>query len=140
MHVYNLGKSIIVIASSKYQIEMEWQLRESNIERFFVFNHQAWENHKWSYWPKYWLYCHQETMSYTEILMRNEVEKYKHIAISDINSALPYLLAEIAFQCDEWRVDSILSEKAHNGMKFMGVSVVDVDAVYEKNIDCLIIN
>ena len=137
---YNLGKSIIVIASSKYQIEMEWQLRENNIERFFVFNHQAWENYKWSYWPKYWLYCHQETMSYTEVLMRNEIEKYKHIAVSNINVALPYLLAEIAFQCDEWRVCFILSEKVSDDMKFMGVSVIGVDALYEKNIDCLIIN
>ena len=137
---YNFGKSIIVIASSKYQTEMEWQLKEYNVERFFVFNHHAWENHKWVYWPKYLLYCHQETMSYAELLMRNRVELFEHIAVSNVNSALPYLLAEIAFQCDAWRVDYVLSENAQPDMKFMGIPIIDKDDLYGKNIDCLVIN
>lgn len=137
---YHLGKSIIVIASSKYQMEMEWQLKVFSVERYFVFNRLAWEAYKCNYWPKYMLYCHQETMSYAEVLMRNEVEKYKHIAISNMNIALPYLLAEIAFQCDGWRVEFILSENVQPGMRFMGVPVINIEGLYKEKIDCLIIN
>lgn len=138
---YNKGESIIVIASSKYQMEMELQLKFHGVERYFLFSRNAWEVMKWQYWTRYCIYCNEEFMSYSEVLMRNNIGSFKHIAVSNVNVALPYLLSEIAFQCNQWTVDYILSDEALPGMKFMGVPIVDRKILKNSNeVDCLIIN
>lgn len=92
---YKADESIvIIIASEKYWEEMEAQIRQDHIERYFVFRETD-LCHMDAFLPWYYLYQRPVYFSYKQVLANYELEKYNKIVIYGVNEFLPYLLIEI---------------------------------------------
>lgn len=137
---YATGHYIIVVASSRYQTEIELFLKLRKMNRYFIFSVSEFSNIN-RYRPDYLLYGEWGKFPFSLVLMYYCIQKYSHIAISSINSALPYLISEIAFQCQDWRVDYIIDESIEPGadVSYMGIPCRTLSEVEDK-IDCLILN
>ena len=133
----NLERIIVVLASNFHWIEMETQLKEHGIRRYFVFD----EKHL-GLWPKTlpfsYLNKQLELISYNRLLAAYDIKKYRNIAILGSNQLIPYLISEIAFQSgienlreviafddDEYQTLRITCSKWNGSLK---------------DFDCLIIN
>lgn len=128
---------LIAVASEKYHGELENQLKDYAINKYFIF-HESDPYNIIQVFPKFFLYGKWEMISYTRCLSDYHIYQYKKIAVIGTNSFEQYLLIEIAFQND-WNnivgiVDDITEEKTR-----LGISIVHLEDVWD-SIDCLIIN
>lgn len=135
---YATGNYIIVIASSRYHLEMEMLLKSRGVDKYFVYNRNAFAEVE-KHYPYYVLYGKALRMDYTELMMHYRIRRYGHIAISNINLALPYLISEIYFQCEDFRIDYIIDDNVKQTYFYMGIPVVRSCQALA-NIDCLVIN
>ena len=132
------GDYIIVVASEKYAQEMGKQLRDAGIVRFFVF-HENDIHEIMSVYPGYFLNQAWEVRTYNKALSYYRVDRYKKIAIYGDNYFLPYLISELAFQCDFGSIVGVVQTSDVPHARSMGVPLVTLDEVVD-DIDCLIIN
>ena len=134
---YRKGKSIVVIADSRNQFTIEMYLREMEAQRYFVFSAKSCNVYN-NTAPAYWIYRKWQRMSWAEVLMRYQVERYQCIAVSGNASVLPYLMSEIAFQCDGWKIDCIVDDE-HAGAECMGVPVIEAEKKQD-GVDAIVIS
>lgn len=129
---------IIVVASRRYAVEMVEQLKRDKIKNFFVFQESDMEDAKLFY-PCYLLRRQSITVTYTEILMKYKLDKYKSIAVYGDNYFLPYLLSEICIQNDIHNIRGIVRTSDQATIYSLGIGCVELDEVWE-DIDLLIVN
>lgn len=133
----DLENKLIVIASEKYWMDMEKQLKEHNILRYFVFK----ESHLglWTQLlPNYYLNRQFELVSYNRILSVRKICAYKKIAILGVNELLPYLIAEIAMQNSINSVSEIIT---FDEIEYQTVGIPCSNWEHaNKDFDCLLIN
>lgn len=135
----NSGNYMIVVASERYAIEMDAQLRENGIKKYFVY-HEFDNNELWKLYPNYYLYRYVHTLNYAKVLNLYQIRKYKRIAIYGDNFFLPYLICEVAIQNDYDNIVGIIPHTTNKyGIRSAGVPVKNLNDVWD-NIDCLIIN
>lgn len=130
-------ETVVVIASEYRWMEIEKQLRENQITRYFIFD----ERH-WGLWtqtlPNYYLNKQFESVSYNRLLAAHDVSGYKRIAILGANELMPYLISEIAFQN---RIENICEVISFDDSEYQTVGVPCLkweDA--NRDFDCLIVN
>lgn len=135
---YCSGSYIIIVATSKFQTEIVLQLKLNGIDRFWVFN---WKAHVAlpTFLPHRIVQGESQLVSYAERLAEWQVSRYHHIGISNVNPSLNYLISEIAFQCNGWRIDYIILDDAETSTSYMGIPVVRSEEALG-HIDCLVIN
>lgn len=133
---YRNGNSIVVAASPQKFSAIEKFLQEQGMDHAFAYSpviKVRFESHA----PNYMAFGKFFRLNWAEVLMRYQVNRYQHIAVCANEEDLPYLMSEIAFQCDAWTVDYILSD-TYAGLKWMGVPVVRAEDAFDK-IDGLVI-
>ena len=142
--IYNINTDdyIIVIASRLYWKEMEDNLRERKISRYFIFNDIDVQVIK-DFYPGYVIWGHNELKTYTQILSAFGIRKYKKVAVYGSNYGLPYLLSEIEIQCGYPSVKYIVTDdcgvSTNDLSRAMGVQIDSIESIWN-SIDCLIIN
>ena len=132
------GEYIVVVASRRYAVDMAEELKNSGVENYFVFA----ESDIWDYryfYPGYFLYRRWIIVSYTEVLLRNEVSRYQKIVIYGENYFLPYLIAEVAFQVGIDKVIGICGEGENFRNRRLGIQTISLDEAI-RIADCLIVN
>lgn len=130
---------ILVIASEKYNKEMEKQAVSVGIDRYFVFRGS--DIYKINeYLPFYFINRKTESITYTNILSKYPVRKYKNIVIYGFNPFLPYIISEIAMISDIKNICCILTlNKNITFEKICGIHVTS-DKTMLENADCIIVN
>jgi hypothetical protein len=130
---------ILVIASKKYQDEMELQIKNLGIKKYFVFE----ESEPWDasgYLPNYWLNRKNETIPYSYVLAQYPIRRYRNIVILGMNKGLPYLISEISMISDYSNIRGIISladtEKEYS---YMGIGVYKNTDILE-TADCIVVN
>lgn len=129
---------IIVVASRRYAVEMVEQLKRDQVKNFFVFHESDVEDAR-QFYPSYMLHRQNITVTYTEILMKYRIERYKSIAVYGDNYFLPYLLAEICIQNDIRNVRGVVCTSGNANIYSFGIACVKLEEVWN-DIDCLIVN
>ncbi len=95
LEIYNNNsKSVIVIASENYWEEMEAQVRQEKLQRYFVFR-EADLCRMINVLPFYWVHQRPFYPTYAQILTHYDLSVYKRIAVYGVNRFLPYLLLEL---------------------------------------------
>lgn len=92
----NNQEYILVIASVKHHVEMEYEIK-GVIKRYFVF-HETDTKRIHQHCRKYWWYGRRIGTSYTEVLTRTDLRKYSSIAVYGVSVCTKYLLLEILAQ------------------------------------------
>lgn len=133
----DLEEIIVVIASRYHYIEMEMQLKEHHIQRYFLF----YENHLglWTQMlPFSYLNKQFELVSYNRLLTAYDITKYRHVAILGANELVPYLISEIAFHN---RIENLCEVIKFDDDEYqtLGIECTKWNGSL-KDIDCLIIN
>lgn len=134
----NQNDIIIVVASEKFYTVLEQQLVESQIDRYFVFHEEDVFRINEVY-PYYYLYKQKIVMTYTQVLARYGVCKYKKIAIYGVNRFLPYLIAEIMEQNPSAEIIIVVQKGYCEKVYAMGFAVKEADAEIF-SIDALLLN
>lgn len=129
---------VIVIASEKYFMEMEAQLKNDNIERYFVF-HETDMCHMSLSIPSYYLYHRPVFFSYRQILANYRLDHYSKIAVYGINRFLPYLLIEIAERNPDADIKIMRQKNCNSACYNLGFQEIEFEQGM-KEIDALIIN
>ena len=133
------GDYIIVLASERYAIEMDSQLRVAGITKYFIY-HEFDPAELWKLYPSYYLHRAVNTLSYTKVLSLYHIDSYSRIAIYGENFYLPYLICEIAIQNSYNNIVGVISEnKTLGGNRLVGLKNCTLDEVWD-DIDCLILN
>lgn len=135
-----IGDYIIVVASENYYIDLEKQLQECGIEKFFVY-HENDSSELWQLFPKYYLFRYVHTLDYAKVLSLYHIEKYKRIAIYGGDIFLPYMICEISIQNHYDNIAYIIPNEnsINNNIQNMGIELQNLDNVWD-DIDCLIVN
>ncbi len=133
----DLAKVIIVIASKYHWMEMETQLKEHRVQRYFLFN----EEHL-GLWtrtlPFSYLNKQFELVSYNRLLTAYDVAQYRRIAILGANELTPYLISEIAFQSGIENLCEVI-QFDDGEYQTLGIAYLKWESAF-KDFDCLIIN
>lgn len=133
----DLEEIIVVLASEKYGKEMEMQIKEHDINRYFCFDKEhigLWTQKL----PHYYLNKQFELVSYNRILSLYDLTKYKRIAILGANELMPYLLSEIAFQN---RIDCVCEIIKFDDNEYQTIGIpCSVWGGASRDFECLIIN
>ena len=133
------GDYIIVVASERYAIEMDSQLRDEGIKKYFVY-HEFDVAELWKLYPYYYLYRTVHTLNYAKVFSLYKIGKYKRIGIYGSDYYLPYVISEISFQNSyESIVGVIPDDKTSCGARSMGIPVYSIDEMWNE-IDCLVVN
>ena len=130
--------AIIVVASSRYNVEMVKRLEADNVTKFFVY-HEADPAEIWNEWPYFWLYGSKEYYSYKRVLSLYDINKYKRIAIYGDNFFLPYLISEISMQSGYDSIVGVIPSSTNNTIRNVGIPIVSLEEVWGE-IDCLVVN
>lgn len=133
---YATGDFIVVIATVKEKNirEIEEQLCNNGISRFFLYREEVYTQLKSEQNLKYYLYGLPLYLSYAQILSHYNISKYRNIAIYGESKYLPYLISETDIQCNGSSVKYLINAETQ-----MGVPSVELDDITDK-IDCLILN
>ena len=138
----NDNEHIIVIASEKYWEDMECSLKNDGVKNYFVF-HEIDVYALNNFYPQYIIWQQTVLQTYTQILSRFGIRRYKKIAIYGTNYALPYLISEIEMQCGTKTVDSIVVDSnsitTYDLSRTVGIEVCELDSIWN-NVDCLVLN
>ncbi len=130
---------IIVVASDAHFEEIEKQLKDNGISRYFVFH----EYHPWEImmvYPGHSIYKQFERVDYARILATYNIYKYRNVAIMGETTGLPYLISESMIQSNSCNVKEIIAfDKTNIGKSIMGIPYVAWDKE-SLDCDCLIIN
>lgn len=130
-------EDMIAISSDKYYREMERQLKDHGITKYFIFHAKD----QWNIanvLPTMHLCGKWERISYTRCLGDYHINQYTRIAIVGVNPFIHYLLLEIASQ-NSW--DSIVGiiGKENEAVYTFGIPFVKLEDIWD-SIDCLVIN
>lgn len=133
------GDYIIVIASERYALEMEQQLLENGIKKYFIY-HENDPAELWNAYPKHYIYRFPHTLDYAKAMSMSQIRKYKRIAVFGDGRLLPYLISEISFQNQyEHIVGVIPNGNDRDEICTVGIPKCTLDEVWD-DIDCLVIN
>lgn len=128
-------KSILVIASEKYESLFEKQVLEAGIERHFIFKPQDVSNYV--YFTESFIKWHPIHIDYAQIL-NGRLEGCNRIVILGSNYFLKYLISEIAFQNGLESIYGVVDLDEEEKTTIMGINYMKVEDVGKA--DCLIIN
>lgn len=133
------GDYIIVVASERYAIEMDAQLKNAGIRKYFVY-HEFDLAELWRLYPYYYLYGAVHTLNYTKILSLYQIEKYSRIAIFGTNFFLPYLISEISIQNNYKNIVGVIPESCITcAPRSVGIAISELEDLWD-SIDCLVVN
>ena len=130
-------EDIVAITSDKYYEELERQVKESGINKYFIFQ----ERDQWDIakvLPGVSLYGKWDIVSYSRCLSDYHISKYKKIAVTGTQLLFHYLLLELLIQTNRSSIVGIVGERNDNLYTF-GIPFVELDDIWD-SIDCLIIN
>ena len=128
---------ILIIASEYNYKEMEKQVVDGKINKYFIF-HEKMVSDQWKMLPIYSIYNKRNIMSYAEILVNNDVCKFQRIAIYGYNILLPLLITELALQNDLKNIVGVIdpSGQYEQILNVPKISIEDID----DQVDCVIVN
>ena len=133
------GDYIIVVASERYSIEMDTQLKNEGVEKYFVY-HEFDASELWKLYPNYYLYRGLYTLNYAKILSLYKIGSYSRIAIYGTNYFLPYLISEISIQNSYKNIIGVIPENCNTSdCRSVGVTVCTLEELWN-DIDCLVVN
>ena len=128
----------IVVASTRYYLEMTDRLDADGVKKYFVF--KGTDPIKLpEVYPLFILYGKPERISYAEVLSSYNMSKYSSIAIYGCNVFLPYLISEIAIQNSFHNITGIIKTSKDKESCTLGLPVVELEQILNQ-IDCLVIN
>lgn len=139
LKIYSEQKQIIiVISSNRYWKEMEYQIKDVGLQRYFVF-FEADMYLMNRVLPYYYLYKRPIYLSYTQILSHYDLLRYSKIAIYGANRYLPYLITEIMDRNPYADIKVILPEECEHKYNTLGIREGNLDSCIEW-MDVFIIN
>ncbi len=133
---------ILVIASEKYWKEMEVQVKEAGIKRYFVFHDRS-KNFLYDVCPYYCLFQKRINLSYTQILSHYKVFQYKKFLIYGVNHFIPYLIAELMEQSPNADITIIPQSGYKEEFYSVGYHVYQLEEISAEEMekyDCIILN
>lgn len=129
---------ILVIASEKYYEEMQKQVEEAGIDRYFIFREDViWKQYE--FLPFYWLNGRQQFINYASILGLCDFNNYNNIVIVGNNMFLPYLISEISIISDISHIKYIVDIDNSAQKECMGIPIKS-EIQLTDDIDCIVIN
>ncbi len=131
LKIYSEQKQIIiVISSNRYWKEMEYQIKDVGLQRYFVF-FEADMYLMNRVLPYYYLYKRPIYLSYTQILSHYDLLRYSKIAIYGANRYLPYLITEIMDRNPYADIKVILPEECEHKYNTLGIRVGNLASCIE---------
>lgn len=131
------SRLIIVIASENYWEEMEKQVRQKNLKRYFVFRESDLYRMITAL-PRYWVYKTPVYPSYAQILLNYDLSDSKKIMVYGVNRYLPYLLLELLEKAPYADIKVIEQPDYTDDYNALGFDVGEMECMYEA--EALVIN
>ncbi|WP_156922967.1 hypothetical protein [Eubacterium xylanophilum] len=136
---YNLEEFIVVVAAYNRASEIERQLDDAGITRYFSYTgdiRELYRVYPWFYYNK-----KAEHVSYGRSLEAYDLSKYSNIGIIGYNEYIPYLLSDIFLNSGKFNVNKVICTHCElEEFSCIGVPVVNSTKIEKEDFDCIIIN
>lgn len=132
-----IDSCIIIICSEYYWEEIEHQVLEAGINKYFVFHESDVNDIKYIL-PGYDLYKQRIRKNFNEVLARYSFSKYSCIGIIGYSRFIPYLLLDLNERVGLEKCILITCNDENNTQSVLGLEVKRLTDYWDK-LDCLII-